>query len=287
MMISSARRLTCVLFAWGCLAGSLARDTAGSQTNQEWMVEGVSRQALLFVPPTAKTEPTPVVFAFHGHGGRMRNLADRFPLPSAWPQAIVVYPQGLNTPGRLVDPEGKLPGWQSAPGEQGDRDLKFVDAMLAGLEKEYRLDARRLYATGHSNGGSFTYVLWESRRETFAAFAPTASALWLIRGLPAGAEESVSGGVLRPILHIAGQKDALVKFAWQERTMETLRKINHCGPGEPWGPGCTLYPSGDGAPVITYIHRGGHEIPADAATVVAKFFQQSIKPEAGAKGIGK
>ncbi len=52
-----------------------------------------------------------------------------------WPEAIVVYMQGLNTPGALTDPDGKRPGWQKTFGDQGDRDLKFFDAVLATLRK--------------------------------------------------------------------------------------------------------------------------------------------------------
>ncbi len=36
-------------------------------------VEGQEREWLVFAPATAQAEPTPVVFAFHGHGGSMQN----------------------------------------------------------------------------------------------------------------------------------------------------------------------------------------------------------------------
>lgn len=32
-------------------------------------------------------------------------------IQTLWPEAIVVYPQGLNSPGP-VDPPGNKPGWQ-------------------------------------------------------------------------------------------------------------------------------------------------------------------------------
>ena len=88
----------------------------------------------------------PVVFAFHGHGGSMQNAARSFGFHTLWPEAVVVYPQGLNTPDRLTDPEGKKPGWQSAAGDQGDRDLKFFDAVLKNLRQDYKVDSRRIYA---------------------------------------------------------------------------------------------------------------------------------------------
>ncbi len=237
---------------------------------RQWTVGGVMREALVYVPPTARTNPTPVVFAFHGHGGTMNHAARSFGFHTVWPEAIVVYPQGLNTPGRLTDPEGLKPGWQSGVGDQGDRDLKFFDAMLAGLQREYRVDDKRLYATGHSNGGAFTYLLWAARGEKLAAVAPSAAI----------APRLMTSLKPKPVLHVAGEQDPLVKFAWQQRTMTTLRKLNHCEAGEPWEnqKGCTLYPSRLGTPVVIFIHPGTHQFPAAAPALIVRFFQKHQLP---------
>src|SRR5437879_3135930 len=103
----------------------------------------------------------------------MGNASRMFAYHTVWPEAVVVYPRGLNTPGRLTDPEGKKPGWQFAVGDHGDHDLKLFDAMLASLQQDYHTDGKRIYATGHSNGGGFTYLLWAARSDRFAAFAPS------------------------------------------------------------------------------------------------------------------
>ena len=42
---------------------------------REWTVDGGTREALVYVPPTAKTTATPVIFMFHGHGGMMASVA--------------------------------------------------------------------------------------------------------------------------------------------------------------------------------------------------------------------
>src|SRR5882672_8838523 len=67
---------------------------AVAPTRQEWTVDGVVREALVYAAPRAKTEASPVVFAFHGHGGTMNNAARTFAYQALWPDAIVVYPQG-------------------------------------------------------------------------------------------------------------------------------------------------------------------------------------------------
>lgn len=235
-----------------------------SLVRREWTVDGVQREALIHAPPNAKSEAAPLVFVFHGHGGTMQNVARVFAIHTLWPEALVVYMQGLNTSGRIVDPEGTKPGWQFAPGDEGDRDLKFFDAVLASLRQDFHVDDRRIYVTGHSNGGSFTYLLWAMRGDLFAAVAPSSTvAAQLIPKLKP-----------KPVMHLAGEQDTLVKFEWQQRMMQALRNLNGCGDGTPWEKWCQLYPSKSGTPVVTFIHPGTHQFPADAPATIVKFFKE-------------
>ena len=242
-----------------------------------WTVDGLERQALVYLPKDGNTEPAPLVFGFHGHGGSMYNADRSFGLQNHWPEAIVVYMQGVPTPGALTDPEGKRNGWQSVVGDQNDRDLKFFDAVLKTVREKYKVDDTRIYSTGHSNGGSFTYLLWTARGDRFAAFAPCAAASRAFRQQPPAP---------KPILHIAGRNDALVKFAWQERMIDTVKQHNACSAeGRDWAPDCTLYPSEKHAPVVTMIHDGTHKYPSEAPPLIVKFFkeyrlQASVQPEA-------
>ena len=240
-------------------------------TARKWTVDGVTREALISKPQVAGNTAAPLIFAFHGHGGSMKNATRMFPIRELWPEAIVVYMQGLNTPGRLTDPEGKKSGWQSSAGDQGDRDLKFFDAVLVSMKKENRIDDGRIYSTGHSNGGGFTYLLWAMRGDVFAAVAPSASAASRSRGLLKP----------KPVLHIAGESDPLVKYEWQKATIKAVRVLNGCGEGEAWelDPLCTIYPSVNGNPVVTAIHPGNHSFPRQAPDVIVKFFKSQVKPE--------
>ncbi len=228
---------------------------------REWTVDGVKRVALVHVPPGSG--PAPVVFVFHGHGGSMRQVAASLPVHKLWPEALVVYPQGLPTKGQLTDPAGRENGWQARPGSDGDRDLKFFDTMLAGLRAEGRVDERRVYSTGHSNGGGFTYLLWATRCDVFAAFGPSSAVAG--RGYP-----SLKPA---PVVHVAGRSDRLVKFNWQEYQIDVLLRINQCGTGRKIAADVTLYESKIGAPVETYIHPGGHRLPAEAAGIIVDFFK--------------
>jgi len=241
---------------------------AAELTRREWTVDGVVREALISVPEKAKSEPTPVVFGFHGHGGSMKNAARTFRFHELWPEAIVVYMQGLTTPGQITDPEGRLPGWQKGIGEQQDRDLRFFDAVLASLEKDYKVDPNRIYASGHSNGGGFTYLLWAERGEIFAAVAPSGSAALKIRRQLKP----------KPMFHVAGENDPLVKYAWQKMMIDFVKELNQCGAGKPWEGKATLFESKIGTPVVTYITDQGHKFPSEAPPLIVKFFKEHVKP---------
>src|SRR5436190_8377273 len=118
----------------------------------EWQIDGVAREALVVLPTKPSDAGAPVVFVFHGHGGNMKNTANRMAVHNHWPEALCVYAQGLPSVGK-GDPDGKKPGWQRTPGDLNDRDLKLVDAMLQTFKQKQHIDERRIYATGHSNGG--------------------------------------------------------------------------------------------------------------------------------------
>ena len=77
------------------------------------------------------------------------------------------------------------------------------------------------------------------------------------------------------MLHIAGENDEGVKFAWQKRMIEALRKLNQCSEGKPWDADkrCTIYSSEVNAPVLTYIYPGTHTYPEEASAIVVKFFK--------------
>jgi polyhydroxybutyrate depolymerase len=250
--------LASLLFLWSPI---VAR-TSAALAPLRITVDGANREAMIYIP-SGPTNGLPVVFVFHGHGGTARHAARTFGLHDVWREAIVIYPQGLPTPGQLTDAEGRRAGWQGAKGRQDDRDLKFFDALLATVKAKYPVDSKRVYATGHSNGGGFTYLLWAERGESLAAVAPSAAAA------PFAAQLQP-----KPALHLGGRNDPLVKFAWQERTMETVRQINGCErEGQPWKRLGTIYSSTKGAPLVTVIHSGGHELNRDAGRIIATFFQ--------------
>jgi polyhydroxybutyrate depolymerase len=249
-----------------------AHSTFAQGTVMDWNINGVKRQALVFAPPpnpNIKGFNYPLVFAWHGHGGNMQGTSQLMHIQTLWKEAIVVYPQGLPTPTQ-IDPQGARPGWQREAGEQGDRDLKFFDAMLATLRQKFTVDDDRIYSTGFSNGSTFSYLLWAERAKVFAAFGICAGKLWPSEHLTEP----------RALIAIGGTNDHVVDFFTdQQQTIEAARQLDQAtGAGQPCGPICTLYPSPIHTPVMKRIHSGGHVYPPWAAQAIVQFLKAHKHP---------
>lgn len=249
--------LLVLLFAAGCFGAEL----------RTWEVGGVMREALVYLPENMENHP--LVFVFHGHGGNVQRISRMFRIHELWPEAAVVYMQGLPTPGKRTDPEGKRSGWNSNPNDSANRDLNFFDAVVESLAGSF--DTRRVFSMGHSNGGGFTYCLWAARPELLAAFAPSSTV----------ARNFTDQLVPKPAMHIAGKTDPIVKYAWQEPMMNFIKTLNGCGEGEPWHSANdlagTFYPAPN--PFVTLIHPGGHTFPSEAPELIVRFFKQHSQQE--------
>jgi polyhydroxybutyrate depolymerase len=234
---------------------------ASEPISHSFQVGDIKREAIIYAPKAAKSTLSPVVFVFHGHGGSSAQAARSFRIEREWPEAVVVYPQGLPSAGR-TDPQGTKAGWQVSINGLGGRDIKFFDAMLRWLKSEYNVDDRRIFATGHSNGGAMTCVLWGARGSQFAAFAPSS-----------GYGLAHLQGPAKPVFTISGRKDQLVPFEGQMRSVTAMKRHNGASEtGKTWENGCTWYSGAN--PVCTYIHGGGHQLPQNSGRLIVRFFKQ-------------
>ena len=108
---------------------------------ETFTIEGTERQALVYAnKQAAPKEGAPLLLVFHGHGGQAQFAARRFRLHELWPQAVVVYLHGIPGVEGITDKAGAKSGWQKNPGELQDRDLKFVDAVLAHMAQKFDND---------------------------------------------------------------------------------------------------------------------------------------------------
>lgn len=245
---------------------SFAIDAKQQAIKGSFMVEGQQRTALIY-PGSGQTASNgaPLVFVFHGHGGNAQAAARKFRIHTLWPEAVVVYMQGLPGIPGITDPEGKKTGWQKDPGQANDRDIKFVDVALEQILQEYRVDPTRVYALGHSNGGRFTNLIWDMRGEKFAAFCSAAGQ----------GGQLIRDNIAKSIFIIAGENDQLVSYEGQLMSVEAVRSLLQSDPTKAVKQGfASIEPGINGTELATYLHPGGHEFPKKALPLAVMFFQR-------------
>lgn len=141
--------------------------------------QGEARRYRVHVPPTFKaSQPSAVVYFFHGGGGNLEHAANEAFYGQVGESDrrghIVVFPNGHS---RLRS--GKLATWNaghccgSARDEQVD-DVGFVRALHAELQRRVRVDPTRVFAAGMSNGGMMAYRLACEASDVFSAIAAVA-----------------------------------------------------------------------------------------------------------------
>ncbi len=280
----------CVIrFLVACAALSLSgtQCTAGPGTVEHTLKVGeLNRTYNLHVPTNLPPDkPAPLVLVFHGGGGTAAGVErqTKFSELADGKGFMVAYPEGIGQ------------GWNDGRGVKdvrtqriGVNDLAFVAALLADIAGNHRIDARRVYATGISNGGIFSHYLAANMSQRIAAIAP------VVGGIPEAMGEKFKPEKPISVLILQGVDDPLVPYRggpitlpWgRERagiipTEEAVRKwveYNACrreavmermADKDP-GDGCRVlkftYTEGkDNTEVVLYqIEGGGHTWPGGA-----------------------
>jgi polyhydroxybutyrate depolymerase len=136
------------------------------------------RTAFIRVPSGYRSQtPTPLVLEFHGfgpnasaaaylRGSPLDRLADRAGF-------LDVFPQGLRFSNGNV-------GWNAwGPVLSTVAELPFVARLIAGVEARFCVDARRIYASGLSNGANMVnYLACRPVARLIAAVAPVAGPMY-------------------------------------------------------------------------------------------------------------
>ncbi|MCL5611190.1 MAG: polyhydroxybutyrate depolymerase [Chloroflexi bacterium] len=168
-------------------------------------VGGIERSYIVHIPPSYDgIQPVPLVLDFHGGGGSAESQMHTSGFESVADEKgfIVVYPNGN---GRLGD---KLLTWNGgtccgyAVTNQID-DVGFVRALITDLQTITKIDTKRIYATGLSNGGIFSYRLACDASDLIAAIGPVSGTLNYLQCKP---KEPVS------VIHFHGTADEHVPY---------------------------------------------------------------------------
>jgi polyhydroxybutyrate depolymerase len=141
----------------------------------------------------------PLVLAFHGRGTTASWMARRTHLNSVADEHhfLVVYPVGYKK--QWGDGRGTTPSERD-----GVDDVAFIATLIEALRTQLNIDAQRIYATGISNGGFFSFRLGCLLADKIAAIAPVAATL------PASLTAAPPAARPVPLLLIHGTKDRRV-----------------------------------------------------------------------------
>lgn len=168
-------------------------------------VDGFPREFIVYVPAGYDaSQPAPLVFMFHGsnQGGPLMFENTRWVQEADENNLLVVFPTAWKYP--LIGETGLHTKWNDAtlqrlvePGTELRDDVHFVQMMLSQVQDSFNVDAKQIYATGFSNGGSFVSSrLIAEMSDVFGAFAICGSGVKaangdLISNFPAGIHSSL------------------------------------------------------------------------------------------------
>jgi polyhydroxybutyrate depolymerase len=263
---------------------------------------GLTRSYLVHVPfGYDGTSPLPVVLAFHGGGGNAQLMEKQTGLDQVSDEKrfLVVYPNGTGPTKHKYWDAGIKDVYAAT---HHVNDVGFVNAILNALPRNYNIDARRVYATGFSNGAFLTYLLAEDLSNRITAFAPVSGGQYVTNPPSRPVPLVDFQGLLDPYSLFFGGKGPIlgvqepsipkmiVEWAQVDDDNPTPASVSE-------GPGYVLYqyerasPAAH-APVELYVlPRGGHTWPGgvnltaglgtgplirsvDASAIIWDFFQR-------------
>lgn len=239
-----------------------------SQITKTFDINGTTRKALIF-EPTIKSEKTPVIFVFHGHGGNAQFASKKIDFQNYDKEALVVFMEGIpGTSGYVVDKKGLLNGWQMFPNDHGNRDVLFFDEVLKNLSENYNVDASRIYAVGHSNGARFVNVLWVERVDKIAAICSVA----------AQGGRMIKGAKPLSVWMSMGKNDPLVPYRMQKQSISIVSDNLKIDPKSALIKGDkTLYTGTNHTELVVEERDACHEFPRESIPEIIEFFRRNSK----------
>jgi len=171
-------------------------------------VDGYSRSCLINLPPNYNENANfALVIALHGTAGSAVQMETDYKLTAKSNSAgfIIVYPQGVPSDGPLGIRTWNAGSCCDFAMEHHIDDVKYIRLLIQKLTANYKIDRKRIYATGMSNGAMMAYRLGCELSDQLAAIAPVSGTLMTTQPCqPARA---------MPVLHIHSAIDTRVPFA--------------------------------------------------------------------------
>jgi len=187
-------------------------------------VNGVKRSYIMYLPKIyTGTQKVPLLFCFHGYNmlasaqmgyGDFRSVADTA-------NFILVYPQGS-----LMN---NITHWNVGGWTLGStaNDIGFTRSMIDTLKTFYQIDTTRIYSTGYSNGGFFSFELACQMGEKIAAIGSVCGSM------TPETYANCNPNHPMPTIQIHGTADPIIRYTGEtfslpiDSTLAYWRKINH------------------------------------------------------------
>lgn len=194
-MISNTHRI-----ARGLCMALLLTPTLHQASALESIRVGTSTRNMIVYAPAGLPAKRPLLISMHGYNqdaGYQQSQAN-YEQVADTAKFLVVYPDGIDR------------AWDIS----GNRDIDFVLAIIDTMANRYDIDRNRVYLSGFSMGGMFTYHAISRIADKIAAFAPVSGT---------GGTPSASRPV--PIIHIHGDDD---NYANVPNYMKSWARFNNC-----------------------------------------------------------
>jgi polyhydroxybutyrate depolymerase len=225
----------------GALSAAAAAATPSPPADIRVLSGGIERTAIVQAPAKPPAAAMPLLLVLHGGGGTadgmVRLTKGRFDALAGRDSFVVAYPQGV---GRSWN-DGRHDLRSEATRSNVD-DVGFIRDLIAELSRRYRIDARRVFVAGMSNGGMMAMRLACSLPRELRGVAAVASSLSKDAAAGCPATSAVS------VVEIAGTADPIVPYEGGE--VKVLRSGRGSVVGAPatavaWAKkaGCALVPS--------------------------------------------
>ena len=167
---------------------------------------GTTTRTMIVYAPDQLPKQAALVIACHGYNQDapyLQSLA-KWETIADTAKFVVVYANGVNK------------AWDIG----GTSDLKFMETIIDSMYSRYHINKNRVYLTGFSMGGMFTYYAANKMADKIAAFAP-------VSGYPMGGPNATSSRPV-PIIHTHGTADDVCGYDPVQSHINAWVKFNGC-----------------------------------------------------------
>lgn len=172
------------------------------------VIDGYNRSYLLNLPPNYNDSTNfPLVIALHGLAGSASQMEEDYGLTAKSNSAhfVIAYPEGVRSDGILGIRTWNAGTCCDFAMEHNIDDVQFISKLIQRLTTSYKIDAKRIYVTGMSNGAMMTYRLACELSQQLAAIAPVSGTLLT--------KQPCTPVRMVPVLHIHSAIDTKVPYA--------------------------------------------------------------------------